>query len=120
MIIGPIAVVVFSYEQITGTAIGMPHISILGRVLIVVATFTIALILAYRSLWLKMRLNAQDNWITKYEMEHGELPKLPFWLNAFVGTWSGPISKEIVILTPSGQALHRLGPEQSKDVGRFD
>lgn len=116
MIIGPIAAVAFSYEKITGEVIGMPQIPILGRVLIGVSTFIVALTLAYRSLWLKARIEAQNNWITKYQWEHhGKLPELPHVLSSFVANYtSGPISKEIVILDPNIQNLQGLAPRYRK------
>jgi hypothetical protein len=115
VIIGPIAAIVLSWGYITGGAIVMPQIPILGRVLIGVSTLIVALILAYHSLWLKEQINAQSNWIAKYEMEHRKLPKLPSYLVELFGNHSGPVSEWMIPVTPSGQKWSSLRPSQQKE-----
>jgi len=113
VIIGPIVVAVGLPQQIVNKAINIP---IWGWIIIGLSTVFIGQLLAYRSLWLKLRTDALDNWIEKYQMEKGELPTLPDYLHPLVANYKAgqPVSKDIRIITPSGQAWNKLLPSQQK------
>ena len=113
IIIGPIGIGIGLYQQIINKVIKLP---VWGWVLIGVSTIIVGQVLAYRSLWLKMRADAEKNWIKRYEMEHdGELPPLPNYLVELFGKYTNKISKEMIPITPSGQKWNSLLHSQRKE-----
>ena len=58
----------------------------------------------------------EGSWIEKYEREHGKLPPLPDCLVVLFGKYSsGPISKGMIPITPSGQKWNSLLSSQQKE-----
>lgn len=58
----------------------------------------------------------ERSWIEAYEIQHGKLPPLPDYLVELFGNYSsGPISKGMIPITPSGQKWNSLLPSQQKE-----
>jgi len=67
---------------------------------------------AYRQI---QRVKPQDNWIDAHKVKTGKLPPLPDYLVPLFGNYSsGPVSKGMKPITPSGQCWNRLLPSQRK------
>ncbi len=68
----------------------------------------------------KWKGELSSNWITRYELEHGELPSLPsFFIKwGMVGNYTDgqPVRKGIALKIASGQCWHNLDPSQQEQI----
>ena len=88
--------------------------------------FTFWIIIGILILWLialedtfqTFKNNAGSNWIERHKLRTGHLPLIPQYLSPVIQNYTPnqPITKDIKVITPSGQFWNSLLPSQQEDL----
>jgi hypothetical protein len=84
----------------------------------IIIALTLLLIITIEGLYRKDISKAKGNWIAQYKLLHGELPSIPEYILPVVIKYEKgkPISKEIELITMSGQYWNNLLPSQREQL----